>query len=121
MPPAWVGVQPGNFAYDALGWAYAKGMLTNLSANGGPDGSCTRAQAMDYIWAAFGRPQGGSAGFSDIPAGMYYADAVSWAVDLGITNGTNAARNEFSPDTVCNRGTIVTFLHRAFVEEVRVK
>ena len=120
-PPAWVGVQPGNFAYDALGWAYAKGMLTNLSANGGPDGSCTRAQAMDYIWAAFGRPQGGSAGFSDIPAGMYYADAVSWAVDLGITNGTNAARNEFSPDTVCNRGTIVTFLHRAFVEEVRVK
>lgn len=119
VPPAWVGVQPGNFAYDALGWAYAKGMLTNLSANGGPDGPCTRAQAMDYIWAAFDRPDGGGASFSDIPASMYYASAVSWAVDLGITNGTGDGR--FSPDTVCNRGTIVTFLHRAFVEEVRVK
>lgn len=119
VPPAWVGVQSGNFAYDALGWAYAKGMLTNLSANGGPDGPCTRAQAMDYIWGAFGRPGGGSASFSDIPASMYYADAVSWAVDLGVTNGTGGGK--FSPDTVCNRGTIVTFLHRAFVEEVRVK
>ena len=118
VPPAWVGVQPGNFAYHALGWAYAKGMLTNLSANGGPDGPCTRAQAMDYIWAAFGRPSGGSASFSDIPASMYYADAVSWAVDLGVTNGTGSGK--FSPDKVCDRGTIVTFLHRAFVEEVRV-
>lgn len=74
---------------------------------------------MDYIWAAFGRPSGGSASFSDVPDYMYYADAVSWAVDLGITNGTSGDR--FSPDRVCDRGTIVTFLHRAFVEDVRVK
>ena len=48
-----------------------------------------------------------------------YAQAVSWAVDNGITNGTGGGR--FSPDLVCDRGTIVTFLHRAFVEEVRLK
>ena len=67
--------------------------------------------------AAFGRQAGGSASFSDVP--NRYAQAVSWAVDNGITNGTGGGR--FSPDLVCDRGTIVTFLHRAFVEEVRLK
>ena len=71
---------------------------------------------MDYIWAAFGRQAGGSASFSDVPA--FYAGAVSWAVGLGITDGTGGGK--FSPDKVCDRGTIVTFLHRAFVEDVRV-
>ena len=117
VAPVWAGLEPGHYAYTALGWADTLGMLGGLPANGGPGAFCTRAQAMDYIWAAFGRQAGGSASFSDVP--NRYAQAVSWAVDNGITNGTGGGR--FSPDLVCDRGTIVTFLHRAFVEEVRLK
>ena len=57
---------------------------------------------------------------SDVPAGAAYAKAVDWAVTNGVTNGTNAAQTEFSPNKVCDRGTIVTFLHRAYVEEARL-
>lgn len=115
-PPSWVTLQSNHFAYDAVGWAGTKGMLSNLY--GSPDVSCTRAQAMYYIWSAFGRPGGGTATFSDVDPNMYYAQAISWAADLGVANGTGGGK--FSPDQVCDRGTIVTFLHRAFVEEVRV-
>lgn len=118
-PPSGAELPRSHFAYDALCWAASKGMLPNLDSAGTVDEPCTRAQAMFYIWSAFNRPSGGSASFSDVPSYMFYADAVSWAVDLGVTNGTGSGK--FSPDTVCDRGTIVTFLHRAFVEEVRVK
>ena len=118
-PPSGAELPRSHFAYDALCWAQSKGMLPNLDSAGTVDEPCTRAQAMFYIWSAFNSPSGGSASFSDVPSYLFYADAVSWAVDLGVTNGTGGGR--FSPDDVCDRGTIVTFLHRAFVEEVRVK
>lgn len=118
-PPSGAELPRSHFAYDALCWAQSKGMLFNLDSAGSVDEPCTRAQAMFYIWSAFNSPSGGSASFSDVPSYLFYADAVSWAVDLGVTNGTGSGK--FSPDTVCDRGTIVTFLHRAFVEEVRVK
>lgn len=118
-PPSGAELPRSHFAYDALCWAQSKGMLFNLDSADSVDEPCTRAQAMFYIWSAFNSPSGGSASFSDVPSYLFYADAVSWAVDLGVTNGTGSGK--FSPDTVCDRGTIVTFLHRAFVEEVRVK
>ena len=74
---------------------------------------CTRATTVNYIWIASGRPvANGNASFSDIPVTASYAQAVSWAVESNITNGDGD--NTFSPDKVCNRGQIVTFLNRAF-------
>ena len=73
---------------------------------------------MTYIWQAFGSHAAGSSGFSDVPTSAGYSQAVAWAVGLGVTDGTDG--NRFSPDTVCNRGQIVTFLHRAYVPEARL-
>lgn len=94
-------------------------MLSQLKTLGTPESTyCTRAQAMEYIWTAFGKPGSSGRSFSDVPSFMSYAQAVSWAVDTGITNGAGGSR--FSPNTVCDRGQIVTFLQRAFVEDARV-
>ena len=102
----------------AVAWAREKGMIDSSF-----DGKayCTRADAVSYIWQALGRENAKSSGFTDVPAGAGYAKAVDWAVANGVTNGTNAAQTEFSPNTVCDRGTIVTFLHRAYVPEARLK
>lgn len=117
--PSWCGVSPGHYAYTALGWADSLGMLSHLRTQGKPDSVyCTRAQTMEYIWTAFGKPGGSGRSFSDVPSSMSYAQAVSWAVDNGITNG--AGGSQFSPNTVCDRGQIVTFLQRAFVEDARI-
>lgn len=102
----------------AVAWAKEKGMIDS-TFNG--KAYCTRADAVSYIWQALGRENANASSFTDVPAGAGYAKAVSWAVANGVTNGTNAAQTEFSPGKVCDRGTIVTFLHRAFVEEVRLK
>ena len=101
----------------AVAWAREKGMIDG-SFNG--KAYCTRADAVSYIWQALGRENAKSSGFTDVPAGAGYAKAVDWAVANGITNGTNAAQTEFSPNQVCDRGTIVTFLHRAYVPEARL-
>ena len=102
---------------EAVAWAREKGMIDN-SFNGGA--FCTRADAVNYIWQALGRGPGEANSFTDVPADAACASAVNWAVDRGITNGTNTAQTEFSPDKICNRGTIVTFLHRAYVPESRL-
>lgn len=102
----------------AVAWAREKGMIGS-GFNGGK--FCTRADAVNYIWQAFGRQSAKASSFTDVPANASYARAVDWAVASGVTNGTNTAQTEFSPSKVCDRGTIVTFLHRAFVEEARVK
>ena len=101
----------------AVAWAREKGMIDN-SFNG--KAFCTRADAVNYIWQALGRENAAASGFTDVPAGAGYATAVDWAVSNGITNGTNAAQTEFSPGKVCDRGTIVTFLHRAYVPSARL-
>ncbi len=102
----------------AVAWAREKGMI-----GGSFDGKayCTRADAVSYIWQALGRENANASSFTDVPAGAAYAKAVDWAVANGVTNGTNAAQTEFSPNKVCDRGTIVTFLHRAYVPEARLK
>ncbi len=79
----------------------------------GPQASCTRAQAVTFLWNAAGRPepQGNGNQFTDVKSGSYYEKAVQWAVENNITGGTG--NNTFSPDSVCTRAQIVTFLYHA--------
>ena len=102
-----------NSWYDkAVMWANEKGITTGTSAaRFSPDTRCTRAQIVTFLWRAMGRP-GSSAGspFRDVDAGSYYAAAVRWANQKGITTGTSATK--FSPDAYCTRAQIVTFLYR---------
>lgn len=101
---------------DALNWAYENRMV---STNWSPNEPCSRAQAVTFIWQALGKPTPKQAtSFTDVHPNSYCADAVSWAVENGITNGTSGTT--FSPNDVCNRSQIVTFLHRAYVEEARL-
>ena len=78
-----------------------------------PDRVCTRAQAAVLLWQAEGSPAAsGTHDFRDVAEGAYYADAVAWAVENGVTSGTSASA--FSPNAGCTRAQIVTFLYRAY-------
>ena len=104
------GVKGEDFFYDAVRWAAENGML----ADGfDPRSGCSRADAVRYIWQAFQSPPAGAVSFTDVPDHAPYAGAVNWAVEKGVTNGDGSA-DIFSPDKVCNRGQIVTFLYRAY-------
>ena len=104
------GVDPNAYYAQAAVWAAEKGMIETLQA----DALCTRSMAVRFIWLASGGPQAGNVPFTDVPAHAPYAQAVAWAVSRNITSGTSDTT--FSPDAVCTRGHIVTFLHRAFAE-----
>ena len=92
-------------------WAYEKGMVSGTAFD--VDKPCTRAMAVTYMWQAAGSPVPSvTASFTDVPADSSYALAVAWAVEKEITKGTNPEGTMFSPDEICNRGQIVTFLHR---------
>lgn len=96
---------------DAINWAYEKGMIDEDFKENTP---CTRATAVKYIWQAFDKPKAEKASsFTDVDKGADYAEAVSWAVEKGVTNGYGG-NDTFAPDKVCNRGEIVTFLYRAY-------
>lgn len=96
---------------DAINWAYEKGMIDGSFKENTP---CTRATAVKYIWQAFDKPKAEKASsFTDVDKGADYAEAVSWAVEKGVTNGYGGT-DTFAPDRVCNRGEIVTFLYRAY-------
>lgn len=98
---------------DAVNWAYEKGLINK---NYNPNIPCTRAQAVTYIWKAFGKPEAkGSNSFTDVSEDADYAKAVAWVVEKGITNGYNKEGTEFAPYKTCSRGQIVTFLRRAYV------
>ena len=98
---------------DAVAWAVSKGITTGTSATTfSPNASCTRGQIVTFLWRAAGSPSPkGTSSFADVPAESYYAQAVAWAVENGITNGTG--EGTFSPDTPCDRSQSVTFLFRA--------
>ena len=98
---------------DAVKWAVDKGITNGLSDTMfGPYESCTRAQIVTFLWRAAGSPEPKTASsFTDVPVSTYYAKAVAWAVENGITNGMTAT--EFAPNATCTRGQSVTFLHRA--------
>ena len=102
-------VPSGAYYEDAVVWAVKKGITSGTSATTfNPDGSCTRAQAVTFLWRAAGSPEPKSA---TMPAGSYFEKAVLWAVENGITKGTSDTT--FSPDASCTRAQIVTFLWRA--------
>ena len=109
-----VDVATGSYYEDAVDWAVENGITTGVSANRfDPNGVCTRAQAVTFLWRAAGspKPETRTMPFTDVPAGSYYYDAVLWAVENGITKGTSDTR--FSPDDTCTRAQIVTFLWRS--------
>ena len=104
-------VLPGSYCYDAVVWALEKGI-----ANGLPDGSfgaditCTRAQSVTFLFRVIGKSVDSKAEFSDVLPGSYYANAVAWAVENGVTNGIGDGL--FGSDNDCTRAQIVTFLWR---------
>ena len=101
------------YYYEAVKWAQEKG-ITGGIGNGlfGPNQPCTRAQIVTFLWRVAGSPEPKSmSSFSDVSADSYYAKAVAWAVENGITTGTGDGK--FSPDATCTRAQSVTFLFRA--------
>ena len=106
-------VSTSAYYYEAVKWAQEKG-ITGGIGNGlfGPNQPCTRAQIVTFLWRAAGSPEPKSmSSFSDVSADSYYAKAVAWAVENGITTGTGDGK--FSPDATCTREQSVTFLFRA--------
>ena len=107
-------VPSGAYYEDAVIWAVNNGITGGTSATTFvPNGFCTRAQAVTFLWRAAGSPAPKSTAmpFTDVPAGSYYYDAVLWAIENGVTKGTSDTT--FSPNANCSRGQIVTFLWRS--------
>jgi len=102
------------YYFEPVMWAVGKGVTSGLSADSfGPSAGCTRAQVVTFLWRAAGEPAPKSSTnpFKDVKEGVYYYNAVLWAVENGITTGLSA--DSFGPNANCNRGQIVTFLWRA--------
>ena len=97
----------------AVAWAVEEGIVSGTSATTfSPDAVCTRAQSVAFLYRAFGEKVNKAAGFSDVSADAYYADAVAWAVENGVASGIGGGL--FAPDQDCARGQIVAFLYRAY-------
>ena len=97
----------------AVAWAVENGVTNGTSTTTfSPDDPCTRGQAVTFLWRALGQLTGDTASFADVPADSYFAQAVAWAAQSGVTTGTGNGR--FSPDALCTRAQIVTFLFRAY-------
>ena len=109
-----VDVPEGSYYEEAVDWAVENGITTGTGNNYfTPDGICTRAQAVTFLWRVAGSPtpKTEAMAFEDVLNGSYYYEAVLWAVENGITVGTSATT--FSPELTCSRAHIVTFLWRA--------
>ena len=109
-----VDVATGSYYEDAVDWAVENGITQGTDATHfAPDGICTRAQAVAFLWRAAGSPKlkTRTMPFTDVPADSYYYDAVLWAVENGIAKGTSDTT--FSPDATCTRAQIVAFLWRS--------
>ena len=108
-----VDVASGSYYEDAIDWAVEKGITNGVSSNMfAPNDPCTRAQIVTFLWRAAGSPAPKSiSSFTDVPADAFYAKAVAWAVENGITSGTGESK--FSPNATCTRAQAVTFLYRA--------
>jgi hypothetical protein len=115
--PAWSGqasledAQPTDYFYNSVHWAKEQGLLAGEYSY--PSSDCTRAQVVTYLWKLAGSPVvSGGTSFSDVAANSDYAQAVRWAVKNGVTDGTSATT--FSPNQICTRAQIVTFLYRVY-------
>ena len=100
----------GHWAHDPIDWAYSLGITAGTSATTfSPNQSCTRAQVMTFLWVACGKPEpAGACAFTDVADSAYYAKAVTWAAERGITSGTSAST--FGPNEFCTRAQVMTFL-----------
>ena len=106
-------IRESAYYHDPVLWAVANNVTNGTSATTfSPDEGCTRAQVVTFLWRAAGKPDPASSEnpFTDVKEGAYYYNAVLWAVEKGITNGTSD--KTFSPDETCTRAQIVTFLWR---------
>ena len=113
FPNPFSDIAPSDFCCDAVMWAVAKDITNGIgNYTFAPNQPCTRAQIVTFLWRAAGSPAPKSASnFTDVPADAYYAKAVAWAVENGITGVTGDGK--FSPDATCTRAQAVTFLYRA--------
>ena len=111
---AFTDIKKDSYYYDAVLWAVEKGITTGTSATAfSPNSTCTRGQIVTFLWRFWGEEKATvSNPFSDTSNDAYYAEAMLWAVENGITTGTSA--NKFSPANACTRGQCVTFLYRSF-------
>jgi hypothetical protein len=104
-------VSENDYYYNAVLWAVENGIISGTSnTTFSPNETCTRAQAVTFLWRENGEPSVQGSAFSDVENDAYYAKAVAWAVENGITLGTT--NTTFSPNNNCTRGQIVTFLYR---------
>ncbi len=102
------------FYAKAVAWAVEEGITKGMSETSfAPDATCTRGQIVTFLWRFKGqeKPGSGKTPFTDVSAGAFYAKAVAWAVEQGVTKGMT--KETFAPDATCTRGQIVTFLYRA--------
>lgn len=107
-------VSPAHYYAKPVSWAVANGITTGMGNNKFmPNDACTRAQVVTFLWRAAGEPEPSStySPFHDVSTSSYYYKAVLWAIEKGITNGTDSTH--FSPDATCTRSQIATFLWRA--------
>ena len=106
-------VLPGSYCYDAVAWALENG-ITNGLADGtfGVNSTCTRGQSVTFLYRALGTAPTTVNGFTDVESNAFCAEAVAWAVENGVTNGTTDST--FSPSNGCTRAQIVTFLFRTY-------
>lgn len=110
-------VKEGAYYYNAVLWAAELGITTGTTETTfSPDATCTRAQIVTFLWRALQEPAptAKECQFKDVGQSSYYYNAVLWAAELGITNGTSATT--FSPNAACTRAQIVTFFYRAAQE-----
>jgi hypothetical protein len=104
-------VSENDYYYNAVLWAVENGITSGTTnTTFSPNETCTRAQAVTFLWRENGEPSAQGSTFSDVANDAYYAEAVAWAVENGITVGTSTTT--FSPNNNCTRGQIVTFLYR---------
>ena len=100
------------YYYDAVLWAVEQGITNGTTATTfSPNATVTRGQTVAFLWRYAGSPEAGGSSFTDVAADAYYATAVAWAAEEGITSGTTATT--FNPHDPCTRAQIVTFLYRA--------
>ena len=110
-------VKEGKWYYDAVMWAFENGITSGVDeTNFGVSQSCTRGQAMTFLWKSLGSPEPETEDcpFTDVKPGKYYYKAVLWALENGITSGTSPTT--FGTQDSCTRGQIVTFLYKAYEE-----
>lgn len=106
-------VRSNAFYYKAMLWAVENGITSGKTATTfAPDAACSRAEVVTFLWRAAGKPAPASmdCAFTDVKTGGFYYKAMLWAVENNITKGMT--KTTFEPNSICNRGQVVTFLYR---------